>query len=1167
MNDLAVDCLLDIHFLTKFKLETTFHERQIILANKQFEFRLSRITPRKISLRVDFIQPGINLVAVIPNWEKSDLILNVNLNHDKLEMYPQSLSDKESDHKLCIINNSSYFLETNEIENCFEVTKVTENRSKLPFHHRKTMKLEPLDMSQLVIGDHLSKRERSKLLRLIEEYSHIFSRAHNDIGRYSGNMSYKIELSNPILDTYPKQRFPKPEQDFIKGELAKMLNYGIIEKCSETSRVYCGLVVAKRILENGKKKLRLCLASNLINRETKVADNYPLPEIPEVITRLSGQQMYSQLDMNQAYWQIELPPDQRYLYTFEFQGTVYQFTRSSYGTRGMPSFFSALMFSLVGDVEGTAVYLDDVTIGSENYNDHLKSLRKIFEVFSKYNLTLGLQKCNFVKKSITSFGYVVSHKGYEPCPERIKKLKKLECPKTIKEVQSRLGALNYFCHTVKNFKIFAEPFYQLKKGFEKTSTFEKQWDDLLQAVSDCFLKIEPNFNKTLRIVTDSSDCGGGVVMSQEKNNGWYPVLIDSFIHKGRVRLARISYKEFGVVFRSFKKHKKFILCFPKVELLCDNKVTVALLAKINSVEIFKRTAPSSWLMFLSHFDFTVKHTSGTSNEMLLSDLLSRSNIDFDKQSPKFTLGDLKSQECLEFDYFNASIKVDDVLKASKTFDYEKLRNIIKQKQIENGFAESNPSYLYRVEKVRMPNNKIVEYTIVYHKSGKLIIPTEYIRDFLNLTHVHGSPVVWSKMIDDLEVYCYGMKAKIAEYRNSCTICASINPRRTIKEQTSIMATSQIGELYHIDVVHINNIKVMMAIDHFSSYLIMSILKDEKESSIANGFYDIFFQLLIPNEVVTDNHKSFRSKRVAELMETMNVHHRFVTPRWSSANGKIERSFRSIRNILKIFEAQKVDLEIAIKYSVFVMNNKRNAKSDFSPFEIVTLRNSTFPFNMPYYSLSRLQNASPHTKKFIESAQSILKEIKEKKLADLEGLTSIESVKLYQKGDIVLIKSYPVKGLSSKILSYYDTTEFKIVHVSRRAKTYIVQKVLDDERLQNQRYRIAHNLVKRIRKCEENRVEHPRTDSSGDEDNKNDSNLNDVSTSGDEENENSENEISEDSTNETELDTVENQNEEIAGTDESQTERNDNQGEDGSTQSNDVSRRRPGAARYNLRSLK
>ena len=74
--------------------------------------------------------------------------------------------------------------------------------------------MDGLDFRKVQIGTNLTAKERDRLLVLIKEYHYIFSRSDNDIGQYTGNMSYKIELMNPIIDTYPKQKFNKPEHNF-----------------------------------------------------------------------------------------------------------------------------------------------------------------------------------------------------------------------------------------------------------------------------------------------------------------------------------------------------------------------------------------------------------------------------------------------------------------------------------------------------------------------------------------------------------------------------------------------------------------------------------------------------------------------------------------------------------------------------------------------------------------------------------------------------------------------------------------------------------------------------------------------------------------------------------------------------------------------------------------
>ena len=137
------------------------------------------------------------------------------------------------------------------------------------------------------------------------------------------------------------------------------------------------------------------------------------------------------------------------------------------------------------------------------------------------------------------------------------------------------------------------------------------------------------------------------------------------------------------------------------------------------------------------------------------------------------------------------------------------------------------------------------------------------------------------------------------------------------------------------------------------------------------------------------------------------------------------------------------------------------------------------------------------------------------------------------------------------MSYYDTTEFIIVEIVRRAKTYVIEKLVEDERIQKQRFRIAHNLVRRIRKADAKEIDN--TDKKNETENEA---TTDEQT--DEDSENGETEEESEITSEEEQsngDQLDNEQRRII------------QGENSSTQPEGISRRGRGASRYNLRILK
>ena len=223
MTNLAVDILIDIHFMVKYQLQSKFHTRDILFENNNSEFRLSRIKPKPLKFSNNVIQPGLNSISVTRNWKNSSTVMSITMSHDNINMFQHILQPYTTKDMFIVYNSSPYFYETKDVENCFELTESKQVSVHKPYHYRKTLKLNKLQMQDIIIGNNISAKDKSRLKALIREYDYIFSRAPNDIGKYCGNMTYRIELSNPIVDTYTKQKFSRPEENFIAEELKKML--------------------------------------------------------------------------------------------------------------------------------------------------------------------------------------------------------------------------------------------------------------------------------------------------------------------------------------------------------------------------------------------------------------------------------------------------------------------------------------------------------------------------------------------------------------------------------------------------------------------------------------------------------------------------------------------------------------------------------------------------------------------------------------------------------------------------------------------------------------------------------------------------------------------------------------------------------------------------------
>lgn len=91
----------------------------------------------------------------------------------------------------------------------------------------------------------------------------------------------------------------------------------------------------------------------------------------------------------------------------------------------MITIFHDMMHTLMED------YVDDLPAKSLTRENHLAMLDKIFTRMEQYNVHLNPKKCVFGVSSINRLGYIVSDKGIEVDPTKVKEIMKMPPPKNI----------------------------------------------------------------------------------------------------------------------------------------------------------------------------------------------------------------------------------------------------------------------------------------------------------------------------------------------------------------------------------------------------------------------------------------------------------------------------------------------------------------------------------------------------------------------------------------------------------------------------------------------------------------------------------------------------------------------------------------------------------------
>ena len=80
-------------------------------------------------------------------------------------------------------------------------------------------------------------------------------------------------------------------------------------------------------------------------------------------------------------------------------------------------------------------YIDDIMVKTRNGADLVSDLQETLGNLRKIQLKLNPAKCTFGVPSGKLLGYLVSHRGIEANPDKIKAIEAIQAPRRVKDVQ------------------------------------------------------------------------------------------------------------------------------------------------------------------------------------------------------------------------------------------------------------------------------------------------------------------------------------------------------------------------------------------------------------------------------------------------------------------------------------------------------------------------------------------------------------------------------------------------------------------------------------------------------------------------------------------------------------------------------------------------------------
>jgi len=323
------------------------------------------------------------------------------------------------------------------------------------------------------IGTSITKEMQERLCSLLREFKDVFAWSYQDMpGLDPDIVQHKLTLKPECSPIKQKLRRMKPEMALkIKEEVEKQFNAGFLAVAKYPQWVANVVPVPKK-----DGKVRMCVDYRDLNRASP-KDDFPLPHIDTLVDNTATSSLYSFMDGFSGYNQIKMAPEDMEKTTFITLWGTFCYKVMSFGLKNAGVMYQRAMVTLFHDMmhKEIEVYVDDMIAKSKSEEEHLANLRKLFERLRKFKLRLNSAKCTFGVRSGKLLGFIISQKGIEVDPDKVRAILQMPHPCTEKEIWGFLGRLNYIARFVSHLTSTCEPIFKL---LCKNQT--KEWNEECQ---------------------------------------------------------------------------------------------------------------------------------------------------------------------------------------------------------------------------------------------------------------------------------------------------------------------------------------------------------------------------------------------------------------------------------------------------------------------------------------------------------------------------------------------------------------------------------------------------------------------------------------------------------------------------------------------------------------
>ena len=477
-----------------------------------------------------------------------------------------------------------------------------------------------------------------KIQEILNKYSTVFEGQ----GKLT-NQQIKLHIRydvKPILQ--PQCRIPYHMRKEVSTELQKLVEQDIIEEVINQPTPWISPIVCMPKKDGGT---RICVDMRETNQAIE-RERHVMPTLQDFRAEVNGSKFFSKIDLKQAYHQLELEPESRFITTFTTHDGLFRYKRLNYGTCSTAEIFQNVLEKNLRDIRGVKNIADDIIIHGKTWHAHDEALENCLKRLETLNLKAKGEKCCFLQKEITFYGLMFTAEGTRPDPERINKLVNVARPTNASEVRSFLGMANTCHEYIPNYAIITAPLRELTKKntiFEWKLPQQKAFEQLKKKLTQAPVMAYYDTTKRSLVIVDGSPQGISAILAQRERQG-QPYKIISYASRALSPVER-RYSQTDIEGLSLVwgiEHFRMFLLGSEFDVITHHG---ALEAIFNNPRSNPPARIQRWMMKLQLYNFRVIYQKGLLNE---ADYLSRH-----PHSPTYTVPE---EEQMAEEYVNYIVK-------------------------------------------------------------------------------------------------------------------------------------------------------------------------------------------------------------------------------------------------------------------------------------------------------------------------------------------------------------------------------------------------------------------------------------------------------------------------------------------------------------------------------